>query len=176
MDLEKTRQIITNTIQPPASSTHVTQKDDVTERICDIRNHVRNHIEEEKEEEKEPKSELPSENNEQELDYLSMDTRVKNFRSEAAPWLGWDFQDLDESKSRACLAVQHVNDGCGVSTMGSREENNRRDQGEEPATNRMYGTEDDVRVRESSANKLFAFQTDRVVRVLEKLFEGSAGL
>lgn len=66
---------------------------------------------------------------------------------DATPWLGWDF---------------------AASNRVERKEADYDD--EEPAVNRTYGEEGAEEQRECSVNKVFAFQTDRVVRVLDRLF------
>lgn len=85
-------------------------------------------------------------------------------RLEAAPWLSWD--SVLEETSAACdhRAINTSSRGISEGVQGT-EEQTRVD--EERATNRTYekGSE-----RGHSINKLIAFQTDRVVRTLDRLF------
>lgn len=96
------------------------------------------------------------------------------------PWLSWDFINRGATRHNRGLindgpisGPTNVTDGvvievegCHVDDMLARNVK-RRD--EEPAVNRTYGK--GIREQEqTSINELFAFQTDRVVRVLDDLF------
>lgn len=82
----------------------------------------------------------------------------------AVPWLGWDASRTDSDTAVSTVSVSRdVGDG------------NPREEGkggvemeEEPEVNRTYGMT--VEEREASVNKVIAFQTDRVVRMLDRMF------
>lgn len=83
----------------------------------------------------------------------------------AAPWLSWDTRL--EGSSAACDPPTFGPPG-GRDGVARAVEGGRSGSEEEPAVNRAYGKGTD---REPfSANALVAFQTDRVVRVLDRLF------
>ena len=82
----------------------------------------------------------------------------------AVPWLGWDTPGAVSDTAVGTVSVSRdVGDGNprGEGKRGVEME-------EEPEVNRRYGTT--VGEREASVNKLIAFQTDRVVRMLDRMF------
>lgn len=81
----------------------------------------------------------------------------------STPWLGWDISREVSGTNNNTAAG---GDGCDVDAKA--EWKGRREEAEEPKSNRAYGTTPSE--REASVNKLMAFQTDRVVRVLDRMF------
>lgn len=88
---------------------------------------------------------------------------------EAAPWMSWDFlsqRSTTEHESAPLRGSPSTRSTRRVE--GETNETLREDVEAEPASNRNYGkgTEREL----ASINQLFAFQTDRVFRVLDRMF------
>lgn len=83
------------------------------------------------------------------------------------PWIGWDVatRGLEETSDVAKEEGVIFSDKDDIK---ANEEKGRKDGDEEPETNRTYGATADERA--TSINKLIAFQTDRVVRILDNIF------
>lgn len=81
----------------------------------------------------------------------------------AVPWLGWDV-------SRNCSDIVDSASGSEDAGCGGPREDKKggNETEEEPEMNRTYGTT--VEERAASVNKVIAFQTDRVVRMLDRMF------
>lgn len=96
--------------------------------------------------------------------YSDCNSRIEML--ETCPWLGWDFVHRDSRASR-CISPDGRELGGDPKGYGNELEEHKVE-GEEPKTNRKYGEEEGERA--SSVNKMISFQTDRVVRALDRLF------
>ena len=83
----------------------------------------------------------------------------------AVPWLGWDVaRTVGDAVGTTSVSVSDdVGDGNPMAEGKGEFETE-----EEPKMNRRYGTT--AEEREASVNKVMAFQTDRVVRMLDRMF------
>lgn len=95
-------------------------------------------------------------------------SRVSRSLDPATPWLGWDFVRHDGVDSAGADTIGGDNVGDEGGNLGGKGgEGDDDDSDEEPKANRKYGTD---KGEEASVNKMIAFQTDRVVRILDRLF------